>query len=64
MRRGAFSSLCAAKDNQLSEELRASIIPLALWVSRHTTEVMRGKDSIDELIAVNRTVMEGLQLEI
>lgn len=60
---GAFSSLCAAKDNQLSDELRAGIISLALWVSQHTTKVVRGKDSIDELIAVNRTVMEGLQNE-
>ncbi|MBU3078645.1 flagellar biosynthesis regulator FlaF [Sphingomonas quercus] len=60
---GTFSSMCAAPGNQLSDELRAGIISLALWVDRHTTLVVRGQDTIDELISVNRTLMDGLQQE-
>jgi len=60
---GTFSTMCAAPGNQLSDELRAGIISLALWVERHTSLVVRGKDSIDDLIAVNRTLMDGLEQE-
>jgi flagellar protein FlaF len=56
----AFSSACGAPGNQLPDTLRASIISLALWVDRHTSDVVTGRDSIDELIEVNRTIIEGL----
>lgn len=59
----AFSSMCGAPGNRLPPELRAGIISLALWVERFTSEVVTGRDSIDELIAVNRSVMEGLANE-
>ena len=55
-----FSSLCASPGNQLPATLRASIISLALWVERFTTDVVLGRDSIDELISVNRAIIEGL----
>jgi len=57
---GLFSSLCASGDNQLPAELRAGIISLALWVDRFTTDVITGRDSIDPLIDVNRTIIAGL----
>ena len=55
-----YSSDCGAKGNQLPNQLRAGIISLAIWVSKHTSQVMRGKESIDALININKTVMEGL----
>jgi flagellar protein FlaF len=56
----AFSTACGAPGNQLPDTLRASIISIALWVERHTSEVVTGRDSIDELIEVNRAIIEGL----
>lgn len=58
-----FSALCAAPGNQLPPELRASIISIALWVDRYTSEVVAGRDSIDELITVNRAIIDGLANE-
>lgn len=56
----AFSDACGAQGNLLPAELRASIISIGLWVDRFTSEVMRGTDTIDELITVNRSIIEGL----
>lgn len=58
-----FSSACAAPNNQLPEDLCARIISLALWVDRHTSQVVRGRESIDDLISINRTIIEGLSGE-
>lgn len=58
-----FSSVCAAPDNQLPEDLCARIISLAIWVDRHTSDVVRGRESIDDLISVNRAIIEGLSAE-
>lgn len=58
-----FSSLCGAPGNKLPDELRASIISIALWVERHTSEVVTGRDSIDDLIEVNRAIIDGLANE-
>ena len=55
-----FSTDCARTGNGLPDTLRAAIISLALWIDRHTTEVMSGREPIDDLIEVNRTIMEGL----
>lgn len=55
-----YSSDCGAKGNQLPDQLRAGIISLAIWVSKHTSLVMRGQESLEALINVNKTVMEGL----
>ncbi len=56
----ALISDCSSKDNSLPEELRAQIISLGLWVSRYSSDVMRDGESIDPLISVNRSIMEGL----
>lgn len=58
-----FSTLCASPENQLPEELRARIISIALWVERYTSDVVRGRESIDDLILVNRAIIEGLSSE-
>lgn len=51
---------CSLPNNTLPGALRASIISLSLWVSRHTSQVMRREEEIEPLIEVNRMVMQGL----
>jgi flagellar protein FlaF len=57
---GAFASACGAPGNALPNELRAGIISLALWVDRFTTKVMTGQEPLDELIGMNRVLLDGL----
>ena len=57
----AFVTDCGASGNGLPDELRAQIISLGLWVDRFTSDVMAGREPIGELIALNRTIMEGLR---
>jgi flagellar protein FlaF len=59
----AFMTDCGARGNNLPVELRAKIISLGLWVDRFTSDVVAGRESIMELIQVNRTIMEGLGLQ-
>jgi flagellar protein FlaF len=51
---------CAQVDNALPEPTRAQIISLSLFVHRTTSEVMRQESSIDDLIELNRVMMQGL----
>ena len=51
---------CANPDNQLPDQLRASIISLAIWVGKHTSAVIRREEDIEDLIDINRIVMQGL----
>ncbi len=55
-----LSSDCGTEGNGLPAQLRAGIISLSIWVSKHSSAVMRGEESIDDLININRTIMEGL----
>lgn len=55
-----LSADCATAQNQLPLTLRAQIISLALWVSKHSSEVLRSGAEIDPLIDINRSMMEGL----
>jgi flagellar protein FlaF len=57
---GALASDCARPENQLPDALRAQIISLSLWVSRHTSAVMRREETFELLIDVNRIIMQGL----
>ncbi len=59
-----FSTDCSSSANQLPDTLRASIVSLALWVSRYTSDVVSGKDEIDALIDVNRMIIEGLESRV
>ncbi len=58
-----LSTDCGAQGNGLPKPLRAQIISLALWVSRYSSEVARGKADIDALIDVNTAIMEGLAMQ-
>jgi len=60
---GTLAVLCGSPGNKLPTALRASIISLALWVERYTSDVVRQRDSIDALINVNCAIMEGLASE-
>jgi flagellar protein FlaF len=50
----------ALPDNALSEELKARLISISIWVQRYTPQVMAGSASPDPLITVNRSILEGL----
>jgi flagellar protein FlaF len=51
---------CMNDGNQLPKELRAQIISLSLWVSKYSSQVMQEGVSIEPLIDINRTIMQGL----
>ena len=51
---------CADPDNALSKPLRAQIISISLFVSRHSSAVMRGDEDFEPLIDINKMVMQGL----
>ena len=51
---------CARDENKLPDAIRAGIISLAIWVDRHTRQVLKGGAATEPLIAVNRSIMEGL----
>jgi len=56
----ALASDCAEAGNSLPDALRAGIISLSIWVSKHTSAVIRREDEIEPLIEVNRMIMQGL----
>ena len=51
---------CSDPDNQLPAPLRASFISLSIWVSKHTSAVIRRQEDIEALIDVNKMIMQGL----
>jgi flagellar protein FlaF len=55
-----LASDCANPSNGLPAPVRAQIISLSLWVSKHTSQVMRRREEIGPLIDVNRIIMQGL----
>lgn len=57
----ALGADCASPDNGLPEVVRAQIISLSIWVSKHTSAVIRREDDdIAALIDINRIIMQGL----
>lgn len=55
-----LSNDCSDSANTLPASVRASIISLSLWVTRHTSSVMRGQEEFAPLIEVNRMMMSAL----
>lgn len=55
-----LASTCAEPDNALPPQVRANIISLSLFVSRHTSAVMKGEEDFETLIELNRMMMQGL----
>ncbi|MBX9616626.1 MAG: flagellar biosynthesis regulator FlaF [Brevundimonas sp.] len=51
---------CSDPDNKLNHPLRAQIISISLFVSRHSSAVMRGEEDFQTLIDINRSIMQGL----
>ena len=52
---------CMDDRNALTEDVRAKIVSLSLWVSKYSKQVTREKAPLDPLIEINRTIMQGLQ---
>ena len=52
---------CMDDRNTLTQDVRAKIISLSLWVAKYSRAVTREKASLDPLIEINRTIMQGLQ---
>ena len=52
---------CMDDRNTLTEDVRAKIISLSLWVSKYSRQVTREKAPLDPLIEINRNIMQGLQ---
>ena len=52
---------CMDDRNSLTNEVRAKIVSLSLWVTKYSKQVTREGASLEPLIEVNRTIMQGLQ---
>ncbi|HTQ12572.1 MAG TPA: flagellar biosynthesis regulator FlaF [Rhizomicrobium sp.] len=51
---------CMDDRNQLPQDVRAKIVSLSLWVSKYSKQVTRQGAPMEPLIAINRTIMQGL----
>lgn len=56
----ALASDCSDANNRLPVEVRAQIISLSLWVGRYSSQVIRQRASVEPLVEINRTIMQGL----
>ena len=59
----ALASDCKDPNNKLPDELRASFISLSIFVLKHSSAVIRDGEDIQDLIDINRTIMQGLKPE-
>ncbi len=57
----ALAADCLDERNQLPQGVRAQIVSLSLWVTKYSKDVTRKGASLDPLIDINRTIMQGLQ---
>lgn len=56
----ALATDCSDPDNALNMGLRAQIISISLFVSKHSSAIMRGEEDFEPLIDINRSIMQGL----
>lgn len=56
----ALATDCSDPGNALPAQARAQIISLSLFVSRHSSAIMRREEDFDTLIEINRMMMQGL----
>jgi len=54
---------CSDPGNAMTMPLRAQIISISIFVSKHSSAVMRGDEDFQTLIDINRTIMQGLAPE-
>jgi flagellar protein FlaF len=52
---------CMDDRNALTHDVRAKIVSLSLWITKYSKQVTREGASLDPLIEINRTIMQGLQ---
>jgi len=52
---------CMDDRNTLTQDVRAKIISLSLWVSKYSRQVTCEKAPLEPLIEINRNIMQGLQ---
>ncbi len=57
----AFASDCASAENNLPDQLRAGIISLSIFVSKHSSQIIREGAEVEPLIDINRSIMAGLE---
>lgn len=55
-----LAGACREPDNALPVQVRANIVSLSLFVSRHSSKVMTGDEDFETLIDLNRMMMQGL----
>lgn len=51
---------CLDDRNKLTEDVRAKIVSLSLWIAKYSKQVTREGASLEPLIDINRTIMQGL----
>lgn len=51
---------CSDPGNAMAMPLRAQIISISIFVSKHSSAVMRGDEDFQTLIDINRSIMQGL----
>lgn len=51
---------CARAENGLPDSVRAGIISLAMFISKHSSVAVKDVTEVDTLIDLNRTIMQGL----
>src|SRR5580658_2315999 len=51
---------CMNDRNGLTQDVRAKIVSLSLWISKYSRKVTRERASLDPLIEINRNIMQGL----
>lgn len=56
----ALATDCSDPDNALNMGMRAQIISISLFVSKHSSAIMRGDEDFEPLIDINRSIMQGL----
>ncbi len=49
-----------SEENQLSAEIKGTLISLAVWVDKHTSKVFTGEETILPLIDMNKNIISGL----
>src|ERR1700759_2438255 len=52
---------CMDDRNALTQDLRAKIVSLSLWVSKYSRKETREKAPLDPLIEINRTIMQAFE---
>jgi len=57
----AFFHDLVEPENRLPDPLKQKIISLCMWVRRETDAIIDGKSGLDDLISVNRNIMDGLR---